>query len=225
MNGPQSNWFNGAAPAFGSPFSRFPWLIKEIAVYRLSPLLLVLVLAGCSAESKDAPDVPKDGEQVALPTADPAAESPPAESPPVEPTDESGLRERGNAYFNQGSYDEAIDDYTAALAIKPDARSYYNRGVAHTAKNEFDQAVADYNEALKLDPKNSSAYFNRGIVLHKMGKTALGIADLTRAMELEPEDANVPFNRALLYLGVALTDKAIADFDKALALNPKFVDG
>ena len=112
----------------------------------------------------------------------------------------------GNEFFQEGELDLAIDDYTASLKLKEDARTYYNRGVAYTAKEAFAAAVEDYTTAIQLDPNNSSPYFNRGVVLHKMGKTADGIQDLTDAIRLEPNDANAPLNRGLLYVAIGLND-------------------
>jgi tetratricopeptide (TPR) repeat protein len=61
--------------------------------------------------------------------------------------------DRGNGYRNKGLYDQAIADYTQAIALKPDkANAYYNRGGAYEEKGQRDQAIADYRMALKLAP-------------------------------------------------------------------------
>src|SRR5262249_37185861 len=62
------------------------------------------------------------------------------------------LRERGNAYFAQHQFDQAIADYSAALEMQQDPKTYYNRGVAYCALGDHDKALADYSKALLLDP-------------------------------------------------------------------------
>jgi lipoprotein NlpI len=52
---------------------------------------------------------------------------------------------RGNAYDGKGLHDQAIADFTQAIAIKPDlAQAYYNRGVAYEGKRLRDLAIADF---------------------------------------------------------------------------------
>jgi tetratricopeptide (TPR) repeat protein len=65
-------------------------------------------------------------------------------------------RQRGDAYMEKGLEDQAIPDYTHAIALEHDPKLlavlYFNRGVAHENKGERDLAVADYRAALKLAP-------------------------------------------------------------------------
>ncbi len=182
---------------------------------------LVLLAAGCS---------PSAVEEAVSATGE--AEETPANSVDAmseilanNPTDEAALVQRGNEYFQAGAVDQAIQDYTAALAVKDSAATQYNRAVAYTAKDDFAAAVADYTSAIKLNPNDSSPWFNRGVVLHKLGKTAEGIQDLTEAIKLEPRDANSPLNRGLLYLAIGLNDRALDDFNSALKINPNLLEG
>lgn len=83
---------------------------------KLTPFLLSLLFMGCSSAVPESPETPKSVDVAEQGTPDEANDLPPAE-----PTDESGFRQRGNAYFNEGAYDAAIEEYTAALSLKPDA--------------------------------------------------------------------------------------------------------
>jgi len=56
-------------------------------------------------------------------------------------------------YKNVLRWADAIADYTAAIALKPDnAGPYDNRAAAYEKKGLRDQAVADYRAALTIDP-------------------------------------------------------------------------
>ncbi len=67
--------------------------------------------------------------------------------------------DRGIGYATNGHYDQAIADYTKAIAIKPDyVHAYSNRGFAYEKEGGHTaQAVADYRAALKLDPNNQTS--------------------------------------------------------------------
>ena len=55
---------------------------------------------------------------------------------------------------DKGDLDQAIADYTQAIALDPKyAVAYNNRGIAYCDKGDLDQAIADYTQAIALDPK------------------------------------------------------------------------
>ena len=52
--------------------------------------------------------------------------------------------DRGNTYFCQGQYDQAISDYNKAIELNPrDAGSYNGRGGAYYSKGEYEKAWED----------------------------------------------------------------------------------
>ncbi|MDR2593153.1 MAG: tetratricopeptide repeat protein [Fibromonadaceae bacterium] len=71
------------------------------------------------------------------------------------------LFNRGNAYFKESNYDQAIEDYTATLRIKPDLHAaLYNRGLAYWNKGNYHRATEDFEAVLKIDPNNVKAKEN-----------------------------------------------------------------
>jgi len=64
----------------------------------------------------------------------------------------------GNINYNRKDYDKAIEDYTAAINIKPDNAVYLNsRGYTYYSKKDYDKAIADFEAALRLDPNYNQA--------------------------------------------------------------------
>lgn len=52
---------------------------------------------------------------------------------------------RGLKYFTKGDYDEAIEEYTKAIGIKPDyVKAYALRGEAYRAKGKDNQFNQDW---------------------------------------------------------------------------------
>lgn len=68
---------------------------------------------------------------------------------------------RGVTYQNKGLNDQAIADFSKAIALplpQPDlASTYLGRGVSYEHKGTRDQAIADYREALALNPNMKAA--------------------------------------------------------------------
>jgi tetratricopeptide (TPR) repeat protein len=92
---------------------------------------------------------------------------------------------RGDAYYNKGNYDQAIEDYTKAINFNPDsAIEYCYRGDAYKNKGNYDQAIADYTKAISFDPNNMEAYFGRGVAYKSKGNYDLAIADYNKAITL-----------------------------------------
>ncbi len=59
------------------------------------------------------------------------------------------LKDEGNHLFNGQHYHEAIEKYSAALAILPDAVYYSNRAQAYIKAEEYGLAIEDANEAIR----------------------------------------------------------------------------
>ena len=58
------------------------------------------------------------------------------------------LYNRGNIHARRHEYRQAIDDYTAAIALEPTlAEAYYNRGICHIEENRLTEGNADLSKA------------------------------------------------------------------------------
>jgi len=61
------------------------------------------------------------------------------------------FKDRGNAYFGNGQYDRAIDDYDQAIRLNPNfAAAFYDRGLAHVHNGRPDRAIEDFGRATML---------------------------------------------------------------------------
>lgn len=107
-------------------------------------------------------------------------------------------------------YQEAADDYTLALKLKPDSYTYAGRGWAYVASNNFNLALKDFDEAVKLDNDNGYAYSGRGYVRVKQDQLRLGLADAEEALRRGPESLGLLHNVARTYA------QAVGRLDKGL---------
>ncbi len=81
---------------------------------------------------------------------------------------------RGLAYAGKGQYDQAIDDYGAAIRANPKyEKAYFNRANAYYTKGKYNEAVDDYNKAVELNPKNPYPYYNMACIYSMRACTML----------------------------------------------------
>lgn len=93
---------------------------------------------------------------------------------------------RGNAYAMSGNYQQAINDYSRAIALNQGyAGTYTNRGTAYRSMGNYQQALSDYNRAIELEPENAMAYRNRGDTYNKLGNYQDAIRDYGMAIRLK----------------------------------------
>jgi Flp pilus assembly protein TadD len=77
---------------------------------------------------------------------------------------------RGLAALNEGNFDAAIAEFTAAIADDPkDTFSYIRRGTAYERKGDAASAVGDYRKVLKLVDADTGAEYAAKI--RKLEKT------------------------------------------------------
>ena len=127
----------------------------------------------------------------------------------------------GKAYLNRGDYDNAIENLTQAILLKPDkALAYFWRGKAYLDKGNYDSTITDLTQAILLKPDYVNAYVSRANAYYKKEDYDNAISDLTEAIELKPDDAYAYFGRGRTYYYKGDYDNAILDFTKAIELKP-----
>jgi tetratricopeptide (TPR) repeat protein len=123
---------------------------------------------------------------------------------------------KGIALVEQGHYDRAIFELTAAVA-----RIHFLRGATLQDLGRLDSALADFTRAIALEPNYADAYFRRGVLHAAASQTELALADFSMAVEHNPAFAQAWLRRALLYAGADRLEEAIADFSRALEADPQ----
>ena len=96
---------------------------------------------------------------------------------------------RGIAYFYEGNYARAIEQFDAALKEDPQCiLAISNRGTVYLHSHEYDAALADFNRLIELAPGKFDAHYKRARTLAQMGRRDQAIEDFRRALELAPAD-------------------------------------
>jgi tetratricopeptide (TPR) repeat protein len=81
-----------------------------------------------------------------------------------DPVAAAGYIQQGNARFNEGDLQGALDSFSRAVAADPqNAEAYTRRGWLQLAVGRPDAAIADFTAAVDIDPARAEAYRGRGI--------------------------------------------------------------
>ena len=90
---------------------------------------------------------------------------------------------RGLAKDRRKDFSGAIDDYTQALARRPDQPGLWNRrGWAHLVTNAVQLALADFDRAIRFDGSNGDALSGRGSARVLLGQHRAAVADAEESL-------------------------------------------
>src|SRR5262249_30078202 len=91
---------------------------------------------------------------------------------------------RGMAHLALAELDQALDDLTQALKLKPDVAALYKmRSQVYVAQGDFDHAVGDLTEAIQRDPDEALLYSARGDAYEGLGDAQHAVADHVQAIK------------------------------------------
>ncbi len=118
----------------------------------------------------------------------------------LEPTSGKFLFFRGNLFFEMGNFQKAVDDYKAALAIRPDKPNIWVKlAETYMQMEMFGNAVAAYDKALDLTPKDLSVILDRANVRWKNADLTGAVYDYTTVLKADKANGYAYGRRAKMY--------------------------
>jgi len=92
---------------------------------------------------------------------------------------------RGNKLFQLKRYDEAIADFSKAIAVFPnDELVYGSRGKAYYFLGKYPEAVLDFNHAIAIKPDSRRVYYDRALAYRALGDFTAAQDDLRKSCSL-----------------------------------------
>ena len=130
---------------------------------------------------------------------------------------------QGDAFYNQGQFQKAIDSYFEAIRLCPqDARTYHKRGQTYIGLGELRVAILDFDEVIRREPGFSAAWYDRAQAhfnLRQFQKAVQDFDEAIRQNSLKPESFH---GRGLAYYNLGQFQRSIQDFDEAIKLNIRY---
>jgi len=111
-----------------------------------------------------------------------------------------GLRgkiNRGNRYFAQQNFDEALQTYRDALIDDPESKELHlNLGSVLYKKEDYEESIKEYEKSTysKDIILQSKSYYNMGNCLYRSGKLPEAIQFYKKSLELNPKDEDAKYN-------------------------------
>ena len=126
---------------------------------------------------------------------------------------------RGYAKYRSDQYQAAIDDYNAAISLKPDfADAYYFRGTVKRSLGQYKEAIEDYDTAIDLKNDFAFAYYFRGTIRGDLGEHFIAIQDYNKAIDAKPDYAFAYLRRGVANYLLDRNWAAKKDWETALEL-------
>lgn len=101
------------------------------------------------------------------------------------------LNERANIWLRRESWQQALDDYTAALQFADRAELRVNRAAALRGLGRHAEAVAECDAALRLDPQLKAAQRLRALLVSELGKPNDAQRGLDQTVQLSTAEIRV----------------------------------
>ncbi|WP_237073358.1 tetratricopeptide repeat protein [Prosthecochloris sp. GSB1] len=118
------------------------------------------------------------------------------------PDDAQNYVRLGNAYSRKQQYDDAVDAYEKALALKPETgRSVYPAlGAAYFNRQNYVQALDYFEKSLEYAPDDSLRHYDIGNVYLQMERCDKAIDAYGKAIAHSEAFAEAYYNLAICYI-------------------------
>jgi tetratricopeptide (TPR) repeat protein len=131
---------------------------------------------------------------------------------------------RGRLAYASGRYQEAADEFAAAVAADPkSARALVNLGTALGQLGDLDAAIERYRQALAIDPDQTTAHFNLGSSLVDRGRAADAIPHIEAVLKSTPYDAEAQLLMARAVVATGDDWASLEYFRRGAELDPASV--
>jgi len=127
---------------------------------------------------------------------------------------------RGRVRGKLGNHRGAVDDFTQALALKPDTATYIHRGWAYLlALRSPRPALADFEEALRRAPDHGEAHSGRGNARVLLGLYQDAVTDADASLRLGPTTPRLLTGAARIFAQAAAQVRAAAPWSNRAAMD------
>ena len=133
--------------------------------------------------------------------------------------------DKGNQYFDEGKYDEAIQEFQRILDQRP---QFYqiniNIGNTYMKKEDYETALIYFQKVLDKDPSNAEALISSGNCYVELKNYQKAI-EIFKQIDIEDiSDPVVLFNIGTIFYNNGETKKAIEYYEHSILVQKDFAD-
>lgn len=122
----------------------------------------------------------------------------------VAPADWTVYFDRGLVYDKADQLEEAIENYSAAIALdQSQALPYYYRGLIFIDIERYEEAISDLTKAIELQRNHAGMYYDRALAYYYLGEYESAISDFTRTINWIQTIQGLIIAGALFMVGLA----------------------
>src|SRR2546430_11202533 len=107
-------------------------------------------------------------------------------------------QQRAYSYAKDQRFQDALNDLSEAIKIKPDAHAYEQRGAIERGINDYDKALADFAEASKINPGEIKYHNYRAYIYETRGDLPNAIAENDAALKINSKTKEAVDRKARL---------------------------
>ena len=131
---------------------------------------------------------------------------------------------RGNLFYEQKKYDQAIADYTVTIDFyekKEDIEydfsdAYYNRGLCYFNKAQYDDAITDYESAININPDFIWAHYSKGYIHFLKGQYSQALTEFQQVLSLPNDFRAKEGAHSYAQLGMGLVYHKQGEYEQSL---------
>ena len=123
----------------------------------------------------------------------------------------------------QDKFDDAYDEFTAALKLMPDLpENHCAMSYLFYRLEDGPNAIAEARTALSLDPKNAAAYQYLGLGHYSVGQYQAAVHAYGESLEFDPGNADSYYDMGIALHAGGNLPGAIKAYERAIDLRPTF---
>lgn len=132
----------------------------------------------------------------------------------------------GNAFFELGQYEKAIDAYRSALRFDPSlVKGDYNLALTYARMKRLPEAEQLLKKLLADDPANVTVMSTLAWAYHLAGRDEEAVSQYDAVLAIAPENADAWYNSALILWKLEKKQEALERLRKLLAIAPEDAEG
>lgn len=132
---------------------------------------------------------------------------------------------KGTKHYDNGEYEQAIEEFKKAIEIKPDFyQAYHNLGLSYASLAQYQDAKNSFEKTIQIKPDSAETYKSLGKVCIALKNYDDSLFYYKKYTELNPNDAQAYFDIGMIYNILGNAEQMIHYFEEAVKVNPNFAE-